>query len=449
MTIRFIKQWNGHDDQDVVTLNEDEENRLVRLGIAIKYVKKYKELNAVIKNKYNKIVSQKARRNTEVANPNGLGGAGTWARLRSVPFHFDNVRIGLVNLDTSVTAVGVKAAIAATDSLTLTGQTYGNFVAIRNGARSDSSWIPVTFSGASTVTLPVYGNGVITWSDWMPCSSVPRFDIPGALPLILEYVEFPATGLGNVGYQTNNATYNPAVEAQMPGRIERSWANLGTFVTNPAGFNQTTTPSGLGYQTIMQFMPRAGNGKSLVAFGDSTFEGYGIASDFSRTGWIAKACHLAGVTCENNGQSGANLTTYKALFNNEYTEFVGVNTLLWLVHSVNSNNPPIRTSVDAAKAAALDVIKKCAEREINVVLVASMPNATTAQSNATVDLINELFNFCDEMSQIETVYHCDVSKLHLTRGQWNPIYNQDALHQNVLAENEVLVPALLEILRAT
>lgn len=36
MTIRFLKQWNGYDDQDVVSLSAVEESRLVQLGIAEK-----------------------------------------------------------------------------------------------------------------------------------------------------------------------------------------------------------------------------------------------------------------------------------------------------------------------------------------------------------------------------------------------------------------------------
>lgn len=34
MTIRFLRQWNGHDDQDIVELSTQEEGRLVFLGIA-------------------------------------------------------------------------------------------------------------------------------------------------------------------------------------------------------------------------------------------------------------------------------------------------------------------------------------------------------------------------------------------------------------------------------
>ncbi len=35
MTIRFLRQWNGYDDQEIVTLSGVEESRLIGLGIAV------------------------------------------------------------------------------------------------------------------------------------------------------------------------------------------------------------------------------------------------------------------------------------------------------------------------------------------------------------------------------------------------------------------------------
>ena len=35
MTIRFLRQWNGYDDQEIVTLSGAEESRLIELGIAV------------------------------------------------------------------------------------------------------------------------------------------------------------------------------------------------------------------------------------------------------------------------------------------------------------------------------------------------------------------------------------------------------------------------------
>jgi len=402
-------------------------------------VSRYRQMNF--------ISSQQRRVNETASSPSGLGAANTWIRLMSVPKSFSAVRIGIQSMDTVTAQAGVKCAIAATDSVNLAGQTFGNFVPIRQGVRDDAQWKPVQLAGITAFTWPATPlDGPTTWLDWTPCSSVPRFDVPGGYPLLIVAFEFPITAVANSGYQVNNLTYNPQVEAQIPGVIERSWANVGTFVTTPAGLPSSTGPSGLGLGFIVEFR-HSEDCTTLFAFGDSVINAYGIGGDFGRVGWVNKACLSIGVNCVNRGTSGYTAIQYKNQFNNLVTTTFKPSTILWQVHTVNSSNPPTRASIDEAKGIAADVMNTCNNLGIDLILVASFPGSTTAISAPNQAFVNELFAFCDNMAKVQGVYHLDVRQLHLTPGQWDPNYSQgDGLHQNIAGEDVVLAPALKTLL---
>lgn len=173
---------------------------------------------------------------------------------------FDAVQIIFANNQTTGTiSIGpVKVATSAT---------------VGDGNNSAGTWANVTFSGASTVTLPNAASAAdptLTLSDWIPLSSIARSDIVGALPLLFARAFVPvATTTFPISFNVGISSLGWATKSD--GRIRPCRKQVGDQVTTPAGFNSVVETSG---SVIYGVRYRArGRVVTVAVFGDSISAG--------------------------------------------------------------------------------------------------------------------------------------------------------------------------------
>lgn len=201
----------------------------------------------------------------------------TYSSIISCPKDFMGVRILFENYDTAASKT-IKAKAAPTATITAGGSTL--------------AFLPVTFNGADTVTLPpatsIRGLTVYSqitpsyaWSDVIPIQSIPRTDVIGGDRLIYLRTYSAEALTPKVLYVTENSIINQGWLDT--GDYVASTSVVGDFVTNTAT-NITPTIYKAGDATVPAysgaFMPygqidfyTGGKTARILAVGDSQTEG--------------------------------------------------------------------------------------------------------------------------------------------------------------------------------
>ena len=189
----------------------------------------------------------------EIANDaSGLTYNTAWA-LESA---FDAIQLVFANPKTSGTVLigPVKVSTAAT---------------VGDGNNSAGTWTNVTFSGATTVTLPNATDAndpTLTLSDWIPISSLARSDVVGGLPLLFARMFLPAaTTLFPINF--NTGITSTGWSSKSDGRIRPCRKQVGDAITTPSAFTSTTETSGCPIYAV-RYRAR-GRVVSVASFGDS------------------------------------------------------------------------------------------------------------------------------------------------------------------------------------
>lgn len=201
---------------------------------------------------------------------------------------FDAVQLILAN-NIAASITGVLASVSTTPAITTAGTAIDN-TALNNSA---GTWVPVTVSGSSAITLPAgtAANPSLVLSDIIPLPSQARTDIVDALPILLARVFMPKAGnasiplVGNGLGNLNKWGTIPATASQPPGG--RTWFARRQdvdAVTTPAAFTDTEASPGRanGMVVGVRYFVR-GQVVQTMIFGDSIPQG--------STASLAVSCH--------------------------------------------------------------------------------------------------------------------------------------------------------------
>lgn len=188
---------------------------------------------------------------------------------------FDAIRLLIPN--------GIASSITGVIAKTSIGGTLGTVGASSAIAPGDSDWRTVTFSGASSVTLPS-GTSVDapswTASDWIQNVSVPRAD-GGSLPILHVRLCVPAANPNRTAYAYAGIT-NWGDESIVAGRVWRPRTQAVNGVTTLG--NMTIGGSAVDYEcypVVIQYLSRR-RGVTVMIVGDSIYE---CAGATNRHGW--------------------------------------------------------------------------------------------------------------------------------------------------------------------
>jgi len=243
------------------------------------------------------------------SNAFGTGGAlvtGLCQHQRVVMAgHFDAVRIAIPNMHTSAVSsvlamVGVSNALGAWNTVAPSANNTGQLTAASPAptetvSASPGVWRNLTFSGASSATLPAAVDATnllpsFTWSDWAPIYSVDRTD-GGTLPVLDVRMFFPVAAgsmtLAYTGVSNNAWAIAGRDDLYTGGRAYRVWNQDVDGVTTPDSFTTATTQP-MVVPILIQYRSRAA-GWAVTSLGDSIYEGTAGAT-YPANNFVWKAC---------------------------------------------------------------------------------------------------------------------------------------------------------------
>lgn len=227
---------------------------------------------------------------------------GTASLLTTAPGDFDAVALIFCNInsanmviDGAAVAVSERSDSAAAKYIPIINGTQYNALA---GATNQLGFVPVTWSGDSSVTIAAGTSRRPTWSlsDFVPLSSIPRVD-GGMFPIVLAR-EYSNARIRSVNYLTNAAAMVSLNEMIAP----YEWYNMSQSATNavstPGGM---TAPTDSGVCRIhgVAFRLR-GTGDLVVFTGDSITKGLGAGGYDADIGSVSP---VGSVTPEQVGKS--------------------------------------------------------------------------------------------------------------------------------------------------
>ena len=291
MTIRILQAWNGYPQQAVVSMSSSEENRLVGLGIAsfdldgpaenLRMAQLATDAGGGLKISGADILSIRPQKflAKDVVTPvkkfgriESSSAAGyTWHETIDLPFGVDAIQVRVWNAIAS-TVANYKAAIAFSDAAV-----DGN----ANSTTPSGAWTNITFSGASTVTVPAAtsasGSDIIPGyvdSDIMYVPSIAKASGNGTFAMLRGY--WP-TGNG-----TRTSISQPPTLASS-GFMQAFQA--GDLIATPSGFTSTTASSnGPSIELICYTRAQV---KKVAGFGDSITQG--LDDTENMLGWLYRA----------------------------------------------------------------------------------------------------------------------------------------------------------------
>jgi lysophospholipase L1-like esterase len=180
---------------------------------------------------------------------------------------FDAVRLVLMN-PTSANVVSVTGAVVAGGSTS-------------DPLQSAATWTAVTWSGASSVTIPLSAdsnNPTILLSDWIACKG-------DTSKLVSARVYIPSAG--NTTCPVYSVGNTGAPWAEMENREWIARYQSGDFVTTPASMNSATVRNNSAIVGI-QYLAR-GRVYTVMGIGDSVVSGSNNATTPADAYWV-KAC---------------------------------------------------------------------------------------------------------------------------------------------------------------
>lgn len=281
--------------------------------------------------------------------------------------------------------------------------------AVDNDTVDDSSHFPttgltsVTKGGSGTIAVAAGAADipVLTETDWIPITSIPRTD-GGELPLLSVRVYIDSNGGAGVTTTNHNggaeiATFNAATD--------RKWFNYRSFnqdgVTTPSGFTAASTDDPGVVQPVFAVRARLrGGGITVMAVGDSTVSGITNTTTGRWNNWIFEACQSASTTSVPvmpvnlgiSGQTGINYLTNGENAIDSYAPDIAV----YMSTSVNDG------AFDAAEITAtigrtLEFVEYCRTRGIIPIVTTRWPTA------AGVALAEDFNNYIRGMNNVHVL----------------------------------------------
>lgn len=379
--------------------------------------------------------------------------AQTNGQLMLAEAPFVAVQLCIVNLSPNV-LTGFKAVVGVTETIDTTvaanqfkpvigGVAYGQLAA----AGSINGFRPVTWGGAATVDMAA-GTTVAQYaiSDIIPLNSVPRADVPGALPAYIARLYHDGVNNGAHSVHTNFGTTMRAPTASNRGRVlQYGWASSDAVATLTTNLGQSS--DGILFFPIFHYSVPALN---VLVAGDSTEQNDALVSDkFTSWGWrgVADAStqgrpiNYMNVGCSSNG-SPTYWSRTQEIINAGFIPDV----LVISPASVNDTYAnPDRTFSDH-KSRAMEIMRFAKAKGIgHVCFIPLLPyNSNTLAQDA----YRLSFN-----AWLATILGASVLSFPaLGNGaspeRWNATYNfaADGVHPNELAIDTVMAPELTRYL---
>lgn len=209
-----------------------------------------------------------------------IGDGFTFHVCAATESHFDAVRLVLFNSrDVTVDVASCAAAVTNSSATNSTRDATG-------------SWVPITFNGSTSVTLPVRYSQYspsITKSDWVQLNSIDRIDANGVLPLVMFrcYVPATTTDYGFAGADDLSSLANDATNSSVLRRVWYSYRQQVDGITTPSNFTSTTAQTG-NFITCFEYITRR-VGINVMGIGDSITLGFG-GTPTTAGGWGHKLC---------------------------------------------------------------------------------------------------------------------------------------------------------------
>lgn len=304
---------------------------------------------------------------------------------------------------------------------------------------SGLTWLPVTFSGSSSIVVPAGTQGTIggggatvnkvgkfAVSDvvWLP--SVPRTDVVGA-PRLLRirtyaagnvYLETPALFTGNAPQYFGDRGY-----------IHRYQAVVGDQVTSPGAMTLSTSLAYFGIAGV-EFITGQANHFSTMAFGDSLTHG---ANAGYQSGWPVMLNYLLRL----NGKPGAvaQFGVGGMLHENYIANMKGMiaaskpSAVIFSGFSPNSASST-QAGMDNQYARTVEAVEWCKRQGVAPIVTTAKPINTDNSSQVALKLALNT-RFLTELSTIcRVVDLASVVRDPLDYGKINSLYSLDGTHIN-------------------
>ena len=380
----------------------------------------------------------------------------TYHTTTTVECMANSFRVCLHNICT-VTSLVSLSSIAVSNSIGV-DVVYGSTTGQARFTPSTATWVPVTWNGGSaSVTLPARlgaGRPSITWSDWIPISTISRTD-GGVLPVVMFRFLVPSLGttnqytLGN--YQTQGFAWEHLANISVHnGRIWNPIRYTGDGITTPANFQPTND---IGYTFIAGFEYTAEKpGITIAALGDSITEGAVNAGlgNFGN-GWIWQAINkvralFPAIPIEyvNLGWTGTTSTA----FYTRYDDIVasGQNFDLMIYSTFSPNDGTVTGALVTGEKSRMSYLaNKLKTSNKSLILSTPCPNTfnnyNTVQDGLRLSIRTMLLNMSSVVSIVDMESIGDGS----TPVRFNPVYTTDGTHPNEVGHGviaDVAVPVI-------
>lgn len=335
----------------------------------------------------------------------------------------------------------ISTAVAANNCKpVIGGTTYG----VMAPAGSINGFYPITWGGQATPTIPAsVTTAQFAISDILAVNSVPRADVPGALPAaVIRIDQIPSTG-GNYSFVSTNAAMRTA-SASNRGRVIQTF-NLGAdAVTNP---NTNLNLSG-DSPLIFPIFHYAAPSLTVAVCGDSIEQNDALVADVF-TSWGYRGCADASspkrpVNYLNLGASSKGAQEYWLRCQEIVAAGIPIDTLVISPASVNDGYTigTIDRLFSDARSRAMEIVRFCRANNIpNLIWIPLLPyNSTTSAQ----DSYRVAFN-----AWLATIPNTSTLNFSLlgngaTPERWASTmnFNADGIHPSETAIETVMAPAL-------
>jgi hypothetical protein len=324
------------------------------------------------------------------------------------------------------------------------------------GSANPDGWRPGTWSGTSSANVAAgstFFAGESPWSDWIPCRSVPRTDVPAGRPLSMLRVYHDGTTQpfsGPSGTFSTTQWNSPATSALDYWRLYQSGIFAGNSVTTLS--NEPGSLAGSGFWIAIRYQYLVPRVRTLVVIADSIGESNGSQLPGNNFGAYAmRACARASTQTKpicfiNAGVSGVPTDTFLPT-GLQAANFGDVTDVLFHAGSPN-DGPSDKFITTNALAKVFQVIQYCKFNKMNLFLATQVVEETyTAAANAERVAYNATIrNLC--ASGFATLVDIDAATSANTfpLGTYIPSMKFDTKHPNdagMDAESVLLTDALL------
>ncbi|ATQ78284.1 hypothetical protein CR152_30070 [Massilia violaceinigra] len=392
------------------------------------------------------------------AGPVANGGAyrATWGLTTVAEAPFFAVQLVYVNLCNNP-ITGLRAIVGVTESIAtdvaanrckpvIGGVTYGQMAP----AGSINGFRAVTFAGAASPTIPAsVTSAQVAVSDIIPLASVPRVDVPGALPAwIMRLDHDPVTG-GKYTFCPMPASMRTANAANR-GRVIQSFNYGADAVTNPNNNLGFSAESHLVFPIFHYAVPSL----TVVVAGDSITQDDALVADVF-TSWGFRGCADAStparpVNYVNMGASSKGAPEYWLRTQELVAAGIVPDVLVISPASVNDGylQANLARLFSDHKARALEIVRFARANGINnLAFIPLFPynTNTVAQEEYRV----EFNSWLTTIPGVTTLSFPGLGDGAVPE-RWAAAYNHlaDGIHPNDLAIETILAPVLTAYLNS-